>query len=275
MSSLSVIMRTKGRNHGFMNRMFSPGDLGQTLKPFVFLDFLCGDVSKDGMSFGFHPHSGIGTLTYSINAPVYYTDTEGVDGVLQPGGLEWMKAGGGAWHKASFKGSIDGMMAFQFWFALPASLEEGLSQSVYISPSDVPACESCKVLVGSYKGVSSPVPCPNDVTVLDVVLSKNDDKFTHVFPQKQLTKFVFVYKGSADVCGETCSGEVFVLSEDVCEIVIKATSLNTRIIIASGVPHPHSLALGRYSVHTNMDSLAKSEARIEALGDLLQAQGKI
>jgi hypothetical protein len=33
-----IVYRTRGRRHGPITRLMSPGDLGQVLKPFVFLD---------------------------------------------------------------------------------------------------------------------------------------------------------------------------------------------------------------------------------------------
>ena len=48
--------------------------------------------------FGWHPHSGIATLTYLWEGSVRYEDTTGAAGFLPAGGVEWFKAAGGAWH---------------------------------------------------------------------------------------------------------------------------------------------------------------------------------
>jgi redox-sensitive bicupin YhaK (pirin superfamily) len=258
--------------------MFSPGDLGRTLKPFVFLDYLAGDVKKGGLNFGFHPHSGIGTLTYSINAPVDYTDTEGKEGTLQPGGLEWMKAGGGTWHKSNFHGTINGLMAFQFWFSLPPIIEDGPSESVYVDPKQVPRRDNYKVLIGEYEGLKNPIPVPLNLTVLDVVLSKSEEKFNYKVPDGHATSFVMVYTGRGlvgDDMRESTTNEVFQMDEygDVISVVSKSEM--TRVIIASAVPCPHPLSLGMYSVHTNPESLAKGEQKIDLLGEELQKQGKL
>ena len=58
-----IVHRTHGQPHGPVTRLMSPSDLGQSLKPFVFLDLF----DTEGGSFpgvGWHPHSGIATLTY-------------------------------------------------------------------------------------------------------------------------------------------------------------------------------------------------------------------
>ena len=48
--------------------------------------------------FGLHPHSGIATVTHLFDGSVRYEDTTGAAGVLPEGGVEWFKAGHGAWH---------------------------------------------------------------------------------------------------------------------------------------------------------------------------------
>lgn len=278
MSTRGVIHRARGKNHGLINRMFSPGDLGRMLKPFVFLDFLHGNVKKDGLNFGYHPHSGIGTLTYSLTAPVHYVDTEGVSGVLQPGGLEWMQAGGGTWHKSSFKGSFDGFMAFQFWLALPPVVEDGPSHSLYVAPENVPHKDRVSVLLGQYNGLTSPIKTPSPVNILDVVLPRSGDSFKYTYPPGHATGFVQVYKGAGLVGDDlrvSTTEEVFVIGDEGEYVEIKSTTDDTRVIIASAVPHNYPLSLGMYSVHTNPDSLAKGEAHIAELGAKLKDRGEL
>lgn len=276
MASRSIVTRIRGRSgHKIVNRMFSPGDHGRSLKPFVFLDFLSGQVGKDGLRFGLHPHSGQQTLTYCLNAPVHYTDTEGVKGILQPGGLEYMNPGGGAWHESNFYGSHDGLQAFQFWFASPPGIEDGPSSSVYLDPKNVPAGSNFKVLMGEYQGFNNPFPNPSHVNILDVQL-KAGDVFNYIFPEGHSTSFVFVYQGAAKMADDdrdSTPQEIFLLDSAGDTVDVKASLDDTRIIIASAVPHKWSLSLGMYSVHTNPESLSKGEARINKLGEELARKG--
>ena len=274
----SVAQRIQRRpGHKIINRMFSPGDLGRTLKPFVFLDFLHGDVPKDGLNFGMHPHSGQQTLTYS-NAPVHYYDTEGKQGVLPPGGLEYMNPGGGAWHSSTFKDSVQGLRAFQFWFASPPGVEDGPSESVFLEASKVPRGANFKLLIGEYEGLKNPLPNYSKVNVLDVSLAQPGDVFEYKFPEGHSTSFVMVYEGSALVADderESTPADVFVLDKHGDTAEIKGTRKDTRVIMASAIPHNYPLSLGMYSVHTNPESLARGEARINELGDKLYREGKL
>ncbi|WP_263468963.1 pirin family protein [Stenotrophomonas riyadhensis] len=60
-----IVHRTRGRSHGPITRLVSPSDLGERLKPFVFLDLIdARDLSRSqAPALGLHPHSGIATLT--------------------------------------------------------------------------------------------------------------------------------------------------------------------------------------------------------------------
>jgi redox-sensitive bicupin YhaK (pirin superfamily) len=57
-----VVNRTGGHAHGPITRLVSPGDFGLVIKPFVFLDYFDIDPRRTP-DIGFHPHSGIATIT--------------------------------------------------------------------------------------------------------------------------------------------------------------------------------------------------------------------
>ena len=106
--------------------------------------------------FGWHPHSGIATLTYLWQGSTRYEDTTGAAGVLPAGAVEWFKAAGGAWHGGG-AGKSGRSRGFQLWLALPAIEELGLSESIYLSPEEIPSIGPVSVLLGSYGGVDSPL----------------------------------------------------------------------------------------------------------------------
>src|SRR5947209_6959081 len=90
--------RTRGRGHGPIVRLMSPSDLGEALKPFVFLDLFAADAGKMRDAMQLHPHSGIATITVFTKGDVRYFDPVAGEGVLTYGGVEWMRASGGVWH---------------------------------------------------------------------------------------------------------------------------------------------------------------------------------
>ena len=65
----------------------SPGDLGEVVKPFVFLDHFELDI-VDFPELPMHPHSGISTHTTLMQGGLYYEDSTGKSGHLEEGSVE-------------------------------------------------------------------------------------------------------------------------------------------------------------------------------------------
>src|SRR5688572_14777583 len=86
-----VVTRTSGLRHGPITRLMSPGDLGQAIKPFVFLDDFAIPAGNNSV-FPIHPHSGIATLTLIFSGSVWINDTVDTSATLNAGDIEWMRA---------------------------------------------------------------------------------------------------------------------------------------------------------------------------------------
>ena len=266
-----IEQRARGLQHGFIRRMVSPGELGERLKPFVFLDHLRGHVPP-GSGFGFHPHSGIATLTYQLNADAAYEDTAGQKGTVEAG-LEWMRAGGGTWHQGFIHSREAEAAGFQLWIALPPGVEDGPPEGIYVPPSEVPQVGNVRVLLGAYGGASNPIPAPSSITYLDVVLAAGE-AWRFDPPQEHTIGWAFVYRGRArSDCGEV-AGELVVLDESNGAFEIEALE-PSRVLLGSAAKHDHPLVLGSHSVHTNAASLARGVAQIRAIGEGLRRAGRL
>jgi redox-sensitive bicupin YhaK (pirin superfamily) len=265
---------TRGSRHGFIRRMVSPGDLGELLKPFIFLDHFDSDV-RPGMGFGFHPHSGIATLTYILDADGTYEDTTGQSGVLRARGLEWMMAGGGVWHRGGVReGSSDHVSGFQLWIAMPPSHEEAAAESQYIDPEAVPEVDGVRVLLGSYRGERSPLEVPNDMTYLDVRLSEGQ-RWLHEPPPSHDVAWAFVHQGAVRVQGRSVTDALVVFEPGAGAIELLAEGGAARVLFGSARRHEHPLVLGTSSVHTSRDALDRSLRRIRAIGAQLHRDGRL
>ena len=53
-TSRQIAVRTRGRSHGSITRLVSPADVGELIKPFVFLDYFDADPAA-APKFGFIP----------------------------------------------------------------------------------------------------------------------------------------------------------------------------------------------------------------------------
>jgi redox-sensitive bicupin YhaK (pirin superfamily) len=99
-----VTHRTRGSAHGPVTRLVSPSHVGELIKPFVFLDYFDLDP-RHSPAIGFHPHSGIATLTLLLQGQIAYEETSGTKGIIEAGGVEWMRAAGGVWHTGGAVGA--------------------------------------------------------------------------------------------------------------------------------------------------------------------------
>src|SRR6478736_63646 len=167
-----VVHRTRGRGHGPITRLMSPSDLGQALKPFVFLDIFDMDLrGGPGRKMPIHPHSGIATVTVLTQGRMNFEDPESGSGTLGYGGVEWMRAGGGVWHGQEMSpADVPRVQGFQLWLALPPELENAQPQSRYIEAHAMRRAGPAHVIVGEYDGVRSPVPAWDGLNYLLVTL---------------------------------------------------------------------------------------------------------
>ena len=266
-----VVRRTRGRPHGPIVRLVSPSDIGELIKPFVFLDYFEAEP-KHAPTFGFHPHSGIATLTVLLNGQVSYEETTGVKGVMESGGIEWMRAGGGVWHAGSMIGTklVNG---FQLWVALPPDHELGPVESVYQAPDKVSQDGPARVLIGAHGGAASVLEAPASMNYLAVRL-KAGASWRYQPPAAHTVAWMALGKGSLATPERVEAGEL-VIFEPANTAIDFFAEVDTEFVLGSAVAHPHDLVTGYYSVRTSQASLEAGERRIEELQSRLQAEGRL
>jgi redox-sensitive bicupin YhaK (pirin superfamily) len=267
-----IVQRTKGYRHGPITRLVSPSGVGAVLKPFVFLDLFESTSSTPFSGFGLHPHSGIATATYLFEGGVRYEDTSGASGVLPAGGMEWFKAGHGAWHGGgpTKEGNARG---FQLWLALPPEQELGSVESIYLSPGEVPQAGPARLLLGAYAAATSSIRAPGAPNYLAVRL-KAGEVWRYAPPRGHTVGWAALSAGSLLLPDEAQAGELVIFNPSDAAIDFRAQS-DAEFVVGSAAPHRHDLALGHYSVHTNPESLEAGERRIVELRRRLEREGRL
>ena len=173
------------------------------LDPFLLLDAFESDLPQDYIGgFPSHPHRGFETVTYLLAGQMRHKDSAGNEGVIKPGGVQWMTAGRGIVH-SEMPEQIDGLlMGFQLWVNLPRSAK--MNEPAYQEfPVDKVALEQwstgtrIRVIAGrTDRGTEGPVK--NDYVVptyLDVQL-KAWDRFEQTLPSDHN---VFLYQVDGDI----------------------------------------------------------------------------
>ena len=268
-----IVHRTRGRKRGPITRLVSPSDLGELIKPFVFLDLAVFDGSEAPMSMepGWHPHSGIATVTVVLEGSIRYAETTGKAGVLPAGGVEWMRAGNGVWHTgAAGPGRV---RVFQLWVALPPELENAAHASHYVMPEEIPVEGPARVILGAYGGAKSPIAAP-PMTYLAVSL-KAGERWTYQPPEGHTVAWVAVRRGRRFGRPRPSRAERSRSSSRREESIDFVAEGDTSFVLGSAAKHPHDLVLGNYSVHTSAEALRRGEAEIRRIGQRLRANGTL
>ena len=270
-STRRIVHRTRGQTHGPITRLVSPSDLGQLIKPFIFLDHI-DIVSGAAPAFGWHPHSGIATITLLIEGGFGYEDATGATGTMAPGAVEWMQAGGGVWHTG--KGIGSRIKGYQLWVALPPEFENGPALSDYLNQESFSQVGPARVILGELGAIRSPIVTPSPMNYLDVRL-KAGAIWRYQPPPGHDVAWIAVHEGTV-VTGEqsVASGELVVFDKAESAITFQASG-NTSFVLGSAPAHPHELVMGYYSVHTSADALRRGEDSIERIRLELHRAGKL
>jgi len=265
----AIRYRTTGSGHGAIVRLMSPSDLGHLIKPFVFLDLFEGESSFiNGMPL--HPHSGIATVTVITEGNLRFEDADSGTGMIDYGGVEWMRAGGGVWHgKEMSVGTSKRIQGFQLWVALPPALENASVDSQYLESGAMPQTGPARLILGTYQGVQSPVRAPAGMNYLLVTLPAGES-WTYVPPKGHESLWLSVSRGVLGAPEVVMTGEMVVFEPGSGSVTLKAGHSDTVFVIGSAEPHPYDLSLGNYSVHTNPQALRAGEAKIAEIGARLR-----
>jgi redox-sensitive bicupin YhaK (pirin superfamily) len=103
-----------------MTRIIGTPELNM-LDPFLLLDAFGSDQPQDYIGgFPSHPHRGFETVTYLLAGRMRHKDNAGNEGVIEPGGVQWMTAGRGIVHSEMPEQENGLLQGFQLWVNLPA-----------------------------------------------------------------------------------------------------------------------------------------------------------
>ncbi len=121
-----------------MTRIIGTNELNM-LDPFLLLDCFETDQPQDYIGgFPSHPHRGFETVTYLLAGRMRHKDNAGNEGVIEPGGVQWMTAGRGIVH-SEMPEQEDGLLrGFQLWVNLPASAKMTAPGYQEYPPAGVP-----------------------------------------------------------------------------------------------------------------------------------------
>jgi len=224
------------------------------LDPFLLLDAFRSDDPDDYIAgFPPHPHRGFETVTYLLNGRMRHQDNAGNEGVIEPGGIQWMTAGKGIVH-SEMPEQQDGMLeGFQLWINLPGSHKMTAPSYQEHDAAHIPT-ESrndtvIKVISGkTSQGTSGPVSQPlTDPLYLDVSMQPDTAFNEDIAPDHN----AFLYVIDGEVVLEGTDTKQLSLGRDQLAVLgqgdaiaLRSGGQATRFLLVSGKPLNEPVARG-------------------------------
>jgi redox-sensitive bicupin YhaK (pirin superfamily) len=210
------------------------------LDPFLLLDAFGTDNPDDYIAgFPSHPHRGFETVTYMIAGQMRHKDNTGAEGVLGPGGVQWMTAGRGIVHSEMPEQEDGEMYGFQLWVNLPAADKMCVPRYQNIEPADVPEIMTdrgarLRIIAGTAAGTDGPVTHISvDPLYVDVALAPGASHIQAVEPGH--TCFAYVFEGSARIGDKTIDLHTLAVLSDGDSVEVSSPS-GGRLIVVAGRP---------------------------------------
>ena len=255
-------------------------DLQRRLDPFLMLDAFGSDKPDEYIAgFPDHPHRGFETVTYMLAGALRHRDNHGGEGVLAPGGVQWMTAGRGIVH-SEFPEQDHGMMAgFQLWLNLAG--KDKMCDPGYrdLPAGTIPSVATAsgvavKVIAGESHGTAGAMTrATTEPIYLDIHLP-GGAAFEQGLPLGH-NAFVYVYEGAVTVGDPIGTGvnaprpvqksEMGILAnaKDAAEVVIDSQA-PARLLLIAGRPLGEPIAQYGPFVMNTQDELRQAVADYQA-----------
>lgn len=220
----------------------------QRLDPWLMLDEFGSDKADDYIAgFPPHPHRGFETITYMLAGRMEHQDNRGNRGVVEAGGVQWMRAGKGIIHSEMPAQEAGIMRGFQFWLNLPSSQKMSEPDWADISPEDIPVLAGqgyeVKIIAGQLGDLLGPIQrVITQPTILDVRVTDAQQLSFAIAPDHNA--YCYVYEGNISVgTSKLAAPEMGILSMDGNQLVIDAGK-GSRFLVVSARPLGEPIVAG-------------------------------
>jgi quercetin 2,3-dioxygenase len=226
----------------------SATDFEKRMSPFFLLDYqkpeaYAPTTRKRGV--GSHPHRGFETVTIAYQGSVAHHDSAGNGGVINPGEVQWMTAGGGIlhneFHEESFAKAGGIMHMIQIWVNLPrrdkltAPKYQGLTNQAIVETPVDGGKGLVRVIAGAFEGKKGAASTFTPAHMLDLRL-KPGAKVRLPTP-KDYNTALLVLQGKVKANGATAAtaGEFILFKNDGDEVNVEAVDDSIALFL-SGAP---------------------------------------
>ncbi|WP_292225328.1 pirin family protein [Brevundimonas sp.] len=231
-----------------MRSLFSYDSVGKQVSPFLLLDYAGPhnfEPTDKRRGVGQHPHRGFETVTIVYDGEVEHRDSTGQGGIIGPGDVQWMTAGGGIlheeFHSPAFARTGGPFRMVQLWVNLPA--KDKMTRPGYqsILNADIPTVPlpgntgTARIIAGAMDASNGPASTFTPINVWDVRLNR-DTETTLNLPEGH-TSIVVVLSGHVTVNGDQPAGaaEALLLDRQGDSVTLHADA-DAVLLVLTGEP---------------------------------------
>jgi quercetin 2,3-dioxygenase len=224
-----------------LRRSISP-HVSNQFDPFLLFDHFAFNDPVEGPIRGFpmHPHRGIETVTYILKGSVNHRDSLGNAGLIGPGDIQWMTAGGGILHEEMPRRGPDGIIdGFQLWVNLPAAQKMIQPRYQGVIAADIPAAKGLgwmtRVVAGKVGDISGPVTeIAADPLYLEVAMQANAE-FNLAIPESHMV-MAYVFDGQATLGNEEVAAVKLAVFGQGELVYVRTDESPVRFMLMAGAP---------------------------------------
>jgi redox-sensitive bicupin YhaK (pirin superfamily) len=236
--------------NGFYVSTYFPSDElpPEQTSPFVLMDygppkeFTPTAHGKRGV--GWHPHRGFETVTLAWEGAVAHRDNAGHAGIIGPGDVQWMTAGGGIFHEEyhedGFTRRGGSMHMMQLWVNLPRKDKAAAPGYQPITAGQIPrvvlpdGAGAVRVIAGAYGDARGPARTFTPMSMLDVTLTAGGR--LPVEMPRSYNAMAVVVAGRAHAGGQSArAGELLLFAHDGERMELTADE-DSHVLILAGEP---------------------------------------
>jgi redox-sensitive bicupin YhaK (pirin superfamily) len=247
----------------------------ERVSPFVLMDYGppkdFTPLARGKRGVGWHPHRGFETVTLAWEGAVAHQDNAGHAGVIGPGDVQWMTAGGGIfheeYHEEDFTRNGGRMHMMQLWVNLPRKDKSAAPAYQPITSATIPRVErqgvgEVRVIAGEYAGARGPAHTFTPITMLDIRLERGDALPVALPP----THHALAVVASGRVEAGTISagaGELILFANDGDRLVLSAKE-PSHVIVLAGEPIKEPIVQYGPFVMNSFDEIRQAFVDVES-----------
>ena len=217
--------------------------------PFLMLDYAARTRFEPNAGYrrgvGQHPHRGFETVTIVYDGEVEHRDSTGAGGVIGPGDVQWMTAGGGIiheeFHSEAFSRTGGPFEMVQLWVNLPAKDKMTPAHYQGINDASIPSVAlpgdagRVRVIAGAFGDAKGPAETYTPLNVWDVRLAAGQT--ADLSQPEGWSTIVVVLDGTVMLNGDTVlrAADMATLSTAGTGLTVEANG-NAKLLVLAGEP---------------------------------------